>query len=303
MLCNMGRISKLQLHELPLVSLCKERKEIIKATNYSWYDFVTSFEVYLNSLLELGNALNQYVEQEFLIYDYDHSYDHFEEEEEPISSHHHSPEVKNESRYTCKHNMKNKGYEIPYYDDHDDEEDEESISSYHHCIEMKNKSRYTCKHHGRDRNNMKNSSKSYVVLYDHDDQDERKIREREEIPALEDKSDQSSNVGGLNSNEEVMVGREITEENINGNLKPKETIQQKDIKSLGNSMNLKEAVLDIKNEFKHLFDCGREFLSIFEADKLSYHSVNSKSKGMISGLSVVTSSGPIYKKKLQIYVH
>lgn len=304
----MGRISKLQLHASPLVSLCKERKEIIKATNYCWYDFVTSFEVYLNSLLELGNALNQYVEEEFHIYD--HSCSNlkflFEEEEESISSHHHSPEVKNESSYTCKHNMKNKGYESLYYDDHDDddEDDEESISSsYHHCMEVKKKSRYTCKHHVdvaecRDRKYMKNRSKSYVVLYDHDDQDERKIRKREEIPALEDKSDQCSNVARLNANEKVMVGREITEENINVNLKPKATVQH-DSESLGNSLSLKEAVLEIKNEFKHLFDSKNEFSSIIKASKLPYHSVNSKSKGMISGLGVVTLYALVYKKQLQ----
>lgn len=170
---------------------------------------------------------------------------------------------------TCKHKMKNKDYEVSYYD-HDDEEEEESVSSHHHCMEVKDKSRYTCIHHVdvdvaacSDRKNMKNRIKSCEILFDHDDQDERKIREIEEIPDLED--------------------------NIKGNLKPKATVQKEDIESLGNSMSLKEAVLNINNEFKHLFDFGREFSSIIGADKLPYHSVNSKLKSMISDLSAVTS--------------
>ena len=56
-----------KLHASPLVSLCKERKEFIKAAKYCRYDFVTSFVEYLESLLELGNALNHYVENELVI--------------------------------------------------------------------------------------------------------------------------------------------------------------------------------------------------------------------------------------------
>ncbi|XP_027361085.1 uncharacterized protein LOC113869121 [Abrus precatorius] len=52
-----------------LVSLCKERKEFIKAAKYCRFDLVSSFVLYLESLLELGNALNKYVEQELVILD------------------------------------------------------------------------------------------------------------------------------------------------------------------------------------------------------------------------------------------
>ncbi|KAE9604186.1 hypothetical protein Lal_00001653 [Lupinus albus] len=53
-------------HVSPLLKLCKERKEFIKAAKYCRYDLVSAFMVYLDSLLELGNALNTFVEQEFI---------------------------------------------------------------------------------------------------------------------------------------------------------------------------------------------------------------------------------------------
>ncbi|CAL0305261.1 unnamed protein product [Lupinus luteus] len=54
-------------HVSPLLKLCKERKEFIKAAKYCRYDLVSAFMVYLESLLELGNALNTYVEQELIL--------------------------------------------------------------------------------------------------------------------------------------------------------------------------------------------------------------------------------------------
>ncbi|XP_057455977.1 protein ROLLING AND ERECT LEAF 2-like [Lotus japonicus] len=94
------------------VSLCKQRKEIIKAAKCCRYDLVTNFVLYLDSLLVLGNSLNNYVEKELLIYDnccghleFSSSSDsdsdldsllHHVDEEEPVSIHH-MLEVEDES--------------------------------------------------------------------------------------------------------------------------------------------------------------------------------------------------------------
>lgn len=61
------RVSKLDTS--PLVSICKERKEFIKAAKYCRYDLVSAYVMYLQSLLDAGNVLNQYVEEELLIFD------------------------------------------------------------------------------------------------------------------------------------------------------------------------------------------------------------------------------------------
>ncbi|KAF7840153.1 nitrate regulatory gene2 protein [Senna tora] len=68
--CDMGEdVSKLDTS--PLVSICKERKDLIKSAKFCRYDFVSSFVIYLQSLLDVAHVLNQYVEQELLILDSD----------------------------------------------------------------------------------------------------------------------------------------------------------------------------------------------------------------------------------------
>ncbi|KAJ7957070.1 Protein of unknown function (DUF630 and DUF632) [Quillaja saponaria] len=52
-----------------LVNLCKERKESIKGAKHCRYDLVSANVFYFQSLLDVGNALNRYVEEEFVIID------------------------------------------------------------------------------------------------------------------------------------------------------------------------------------------------------------------------------------------
>lgn len=404
MLGDMSIVSK--LHASPLVILCKERKEIVKAAKYSRYDFATSFEVYLDSLSELGNALNQYVDQEFIFLDDSsahfnfsfsntdsdsesslHNNDfHSEEEEEPTSLHHHdSPEVKDNNSELS---FENTTSEVPFdfssnnHSQHENSPPKMETSSGHRFFPQQvNHDSYGTSMHGTEQNNaatvpphhenspkmgtssghwfipqqvnkdsfgapmhgteQKNNdatvpsppppqvsswdflypiSKNYDIHYDHNDQveTEREIREGEGIPDLEDvdeaESDRSStvsveelgsgmkcgassgssHVSGESSKEEFMAWREIIEENIKSNLEPKITPVQNS-ESLGNRssvatpvsscrVSLKEAILDIKNEFKFLFECGSEFSSVIEAGKVPYHSVNSKLKGKFFGL-------------------
>jgi hypothetical protein len=47
-------------------------------------------------------------------------------------------------------------------------------------------------------------------------------------------------------------------------------------------MSIKEAVLDIKNDCKHIYDCGREFSLVIETGKIPYHSVSTKLRGKIN---------------------
>ncbi|KAI9114353.1 hypothetical protein K1719_014581 [Acacia pycnantha] len=64
----MGKgLSKLETS--PLVSMCKERKEFIKAAIYGRYNLTSAYVMYLDSLLDISNALNRYVEDELVIID------------------------------------------------------------------------------------------------------------------------------------------------------------------------------------------------------------------------------------------
>ncbi|KAK4264679.1 hypothetical protein QN277_025821 [Acacia crassicarpa] len=64
----MGKgLSKLETS--PLVSMCKERKGFIKAAIYSRYDLTSAYVMYLDSLLDISNALNRYVEDELVVID------------------------------------------------------------------------------------------------------------------------------------------------------------------------------------------------------------------------------------------
>ncbi|GAU19552.1 hypothetical protein TSUD_303650 [Trifolium subterraneum] len=124
--------------------------------------------------------------------------------------------------------------------------------------------------------------------YDRRDEDERKTREREGIPDLEDDSelssnlscDDNSNAAGLNTNRDSFSSNE---EEIKRNLEPKIIIEECESLETGvptpvssSTMGIKEAALDIKNDFKLIYDCGREFSLVIEAGKIPYHSVSTK---------------------------
>ncbi|OIV98106.1 hypothetical protein TanjilG_25971 [Lupinus angustifolius] len=109
-------------HVSPLLQLCKERKEFIKAAKYCRYDLVSAFMVYLESLLELGNALNTYVEQELIfcadISTHNVSLSDFDEEEDT--------HLELSSSESDLHSLFHGSH-----CDHKEEEEEESISPFH----------------------------------------------------------------------------------------------------------------------------------------------------------------------------
>jgi hypothetical protein len=110
--------------------------------------------------------------------------------------------------------------------------------------------------------------------YDIRDEDVRKIREREGIPDLEDESELNSNVSRLNVKRDSFPSNE---DEIKCDLEPKITTPVS-----SSTMSIKEAVLDIKNDCKHIYDCGREFSLVIEAGKIPYHSVSTKLRGKIN---------------------
>lgn len=403
----MGRMSK--LHASPVVSLCKERKEIIKAAKYCRYDLVTSFVVYLESLLELGNALNNYVDQELVIVedccahlefplsdtdsDLDLLLHQFQcDEKELPSSHCHSPVVKviDESNCTCnctQHHAEAESYMMdrgkprvenntstqePFqfsfnnphhrnYEDtthihmssedfgHHDNSQMVGTPKGGHWFPHQHVNRVTfgasksfpyyagdrfvhngaepfpmagspsygaeSQKHGTDQNNASTvppvppqpQFHTWNFLYpfgmNHGDvpcygldRDVREVREREGIPDLEEDEGEQS----LNGSDFYQMEMESEMRHDSGSEDGEEvktTVQ--DSESLGTCsvttpasscrMSLKEAVVDIRNEFKYVFDCGREFSSVIELGKLPYHSVGTKLRGRISGLIVFTS--------------
>jgi hypothetical protein len=116
--------------------------------------------------------------------------------------------------------------------------------------------------------------------YDFRDEDVRKIREREGIPDLEDESELSLSMSRLNVNRDSFPSNE---EEIKCNLEPKITIEECVPTPVSSStMSIKEAVLDIKNDCKHIYDCGREFSLVIETGKIPYHSVSTKLRGKIN---------------------
>lgn len=384
-----------KLQKSSLVSLCRQRKDIIKAAKYCRYDLVTSFDTYLESLLKLGNSLDQYVEQEFVIFDHsclglefsadDSDLDHLhcdddEEEEdegddeEELSSIDFSLESSDESIH-CKHyvddrkNMKNQrksrvefdknATQAPFEEDiHHMHTSHEDFVAYEYGRMKENTQRFDrYKHYGSrpfpimivspvhdneshnhgtsHQNESHNHGASHqnnaaptvseppppppqasrfdllypfsmnyeVPSYNHHDENERKVRETEGIPDLEDESELSSNVSsngtssnfeGLNSNRNSVSSTEGTN---NGDLRSKikiEEYESSETSSVGVTtpassitMSLKEAVLDIKNEFKNLCDCGREFSLVIEAEKIPYHSFSTKLRGRINLLFFV----------------
>jgi hypothetical protein len=110
--------------------------------------------------------------------------------------------------------------------------------------------------------------------YDIRDEDVRKIREREGIPDLEDESELNSNVSRLNVKRDSFPSNE---DEIKCDLEPKITTPVS-----SSTMSIKEAVLDIKNDCKHIYDCGREFSLVIETGKIPYHSVSTKLRGKVN---------------------
>ncbi|XP_010527072.1 PREDICTED: uncharacterized protein LOC104804460 [Tarenaya hassleriana] len=51
----------------PLMNLCKERKELIKAARGARYYLATAHVLYFRSLVQFGNALNQFVQKELIV--------------------------------------------------------------------------------------------------------------------------------------------------------------------------------------------------------------------------------------------
>ncbi|XP_045822125.1 protein ALTERED PHOSPHATE STARVATION RESPONSE 1-like [Trifolium pratense] len=352
-----------KLQKSSLLSLCKQRKEIIKAAKYCRYDLASSFDIYLESLLKLGNSLNQYVEQDFVIFDHscinlefpsdDSDFDHLhfdddEEEEEELSNVDFNLESNDESIHACNHrasdgtNMRNSGkprvqfenttqaqFNLHHGDNihhniHHNIHDHMHMSHqdfghYEHSQRKENIQRvHRYEHYGSKPFPMVVSPKHNVAAtfapppapppppkaynwdllypfnmnyevpnYDRRDEDERKIREREGIPDLEDESELSSNLSsnanynaaGLNSNRDSFSSNE---EEIKRNLEPKITIEECESLSgvptpvSSRTLSIKEAVLDIKSDCKHIYDCGREFSLIIEAGKIPYHSVSTE---------------------------
>jgi hypothetical protein len=129
-----------KLQKSSLVSLCRQRKDIIKAAKYCRYDLVTSFDTYLESLLKLGNSLNQYVEQEFVIFDHSCLNLNFSSNDSDLDHLHCDDDEEEE----------------------DEDDSEEELSSIDFSLESNDESIH-CKHHvDDDRNNMKNQQKSRV---------------------------------------------------------------------------------------------------------------------------------------------
>jgi len=385
-----------KLQKSSLVSLCRQRKDIIKSAKYCRYDLVTSFDTYLESLLKLGNSLNQYVEQEFVIFyhsclnleftsdetDFDHLHcddDQEEEEEEDEDVDEEEPSSidfsseSNDESIHCNHHVNDRNgmrnqrksrvefdknaTQTPFEEDnHHMHRSHEDFGAYEFGRMKENTQRFDrYKHYGSrpfpimvvspvhvneshnhgtsHQNNAATTvseppppppqasrfdllypfSMNYEVpSYNHHDEDERKVRETEGIPDLEDESELSSNVSsngtsnhfeGLNSSRDSVSS---TEGINNGDLGSKikiEEYESPETSGVGvtppasgvgvttpassSTMSLKEAVLDIKNEFKNLCDCGREFSLVIEAEKIPYHSVSTKLRGRINLLFFV----------------
>ncbi|XP_021275312.1 uncharacterized protein LOC110410061 isoform X2 [Herrania umbratica] len=60
-------ISTSKMDSSPLLRLCRERKELIRAAADCRYQLAAAHIVYLQSLLDVGNALNHFVEEEMLV--------------------------------------------------------------------------------------------------------------------------------------------------------------------------------------------------------------------------------------------
>jgi hypothetical protein len=301
-----------KLQKSSLLSLCKQRKEIIKAAKYCRYDLASSFDIYLESLLKLGNSLNQYVEQEFVIFDhFDFDHLHFDDDEEEKED----KELSNR-RASDRNIMRNSGKPRVEFEKYHDVKIHHNIDDHMH-MSHQDFGHYGSKpfpmvvspNHGTNHQHNVAATLSpppapprpqaynwdllypfnmnyEVPNYDHRDnydirdEDVRKIREREGIHDLEDESELSLNVSRLNVNRDSFPSNE---EEIKCNLEPKITIEECVPTPVSSStMSIKEAVLDIKNDCKHIYDCGREFSLVIEAGKIPYHSVSTKLRGKIN---------------------
>jgi hypothetical protein len=319
-----------KLQKSSLLSLCKQRKEIIKAAKYCRYDLASSFDIYLESLLKLGNSLNQYVEQEFVIFDhFDFDHLHFdddgeEKEYKELRSVDFRSESKDESIRTRNHRgsdgniMRNSGKPRVEFENttkaqfnlYHDDDIQHNIHDHMH-MSHQDFGHYGSKpfpmvvspNHGTNHQHNVAATLSpppapprpqaynwdllypfnmnyEVPNYDHRDnydirdEDVRKIREREGIPDLEDESELNSNVSRLNVKRDSFPSNE---DEIKCDLEPKITTPVS-----SSTMSIKEAVLDIKNDCKHIYDCGREFSLVIETGKIPYHSVSTKLRGKIN---------------------
>lgn len=56
-----------RMENTPLVSFCRERKELIKGAVDSRYDLAAAHVLYFQSLLDVGNALKKFVEEELVV--------------------------------------------------------------------------------------------------------------------------------------------------------------------------------------------------------------------------------------------
>ncbi|KAJ1386629.1 hypothetical protein SESBI_40679 [Sesbania bispinosa] len=258
----MGRVSK--LHASPLVTLCKERKEIIKAAKYCSDRFVHyGAEAFPISVLPSYDAESQ---------------KHGTEQNNgatvlPTPPPPPPPQVSTwDFLYPFSMN-----YDVPYDHDQDEREvreregipDLEDVSEQGSTVLVSNQNEMESgMKHGSG-----NGSSNVTELNAHED-------------ALVTKNEYALS----SKSEEHKVCGKNTEEKIKGNLESETIVQG--CESLGTSsdttpvsscrMSLKDAFLDIRNEFKYLYDSGKEFSSVIEVGKLPHHSVSTKLRAFAS---------------------
>ncbi|QHO32498.1 DUF630 family protein [Arachis hypogaea] len=123
--------------------------------------------------------------------------------------------------------------------------------------------------------------------YDHDI-NESVVREREGIPELEEESEdyeQSSTVSVVFDEKETENEAKIGEDAQSEAEKTTEQCSECPATATPVSISkidLKEAMLEVNNEFKNLFDSGEEFKSLMEVGKLPYKPKSSKLRAFAS---------------------